>query len=133
MGGAVRDLTGQRFGKLIVIHRASRAAGEQQAHWICKCDCGNTTRTRGNLLTGGNVASCGCLRADVNRARTDISGKQYGDWTAVERVPTPFGENTKGRWWLCVCVCGEKKVMPATGLTRKDRPLSCRHLSTVGS
>jgi len=53
------DLTGKRFGRLTVVSRAeNNKRGEVQ--WLCKCDCGNETITRGNSLTMGRVKSCGC-------------------------------------------------------------------------
>ena len=56
----IKDLTGERFGKLVVLKRV----GSQNSHatWLCKCDCGNTTIVAGNHLTCGNIKSCGCTR-----------------------------------------------------------------------
>lgn len=53
------DLTGQRFGRLVVL----REAGRKNAHvaWKCKCDCGNTVISNGTELKRGNVQSCGCF------------------------------------------------------------------------
>ena len=56
----VRDLTGQRFGKLTVIE----IAGQDKHHnviWRCKCDCGNTHEVVSRALVSGNCESCGCL------------------------------------------------------------------------
>jgi hypothetical protein len=57
------DLTGRRFGKLIVNYNTGkRSTGKcKQIIWHCTCDCGNETDvSRGNLKTG-EVQSCGCL------------------------------------------------------------------------
>jgi hypothetical protein len=54
------DLTGKRFGKLIVIKRLERK-NNQTGKWLCKCDCGGTNEVRTTDLTGGNTKSCGCL------------------------------------------------------------------------
>ena len=35
-----KDLTGQKFGKLLVIKRGE--SRNNKATWLCKCDCGNT-------------------------------------------------------------------------------------------
>lgn len=54
-----RDLTGQRFGMLVVLKRAD----EEYNSFICKCDCGNEIKvTRGHLING-SVKSCGCLKS----------------------------------------------------------------------
>lgn len=53
------DLTGQRFGRLVVVERAgSNAHGA--AMWRCVCDCGGEARVRGDGLRSGRTRSCGC-------------------------------------------------------------------------
>ena len=55
------DLTGQVFGRLTVLHR-SGSFPDKQAGWTCSCECGNTTRVRGNSLRVGATKSCGCFQ-----------------------------------------------------------------------
>lgn len=55
------DLTGQRFGKLLVLKRAE----EIGRNWICKCDCGNTCIVNAKLLKNKHTQSCGCLGSSV--------------------------------------------------------------------
>lgn len=57
------DLTGQRFGKWIVLERVEKYL------WRCLCDCG-TIETRGRRgLTLGTATRCKpCHRADRGRA-----------------------------------------------------------------
>jgi len=59
------DLTGQRFGRLIVLEFAHNQGG---THWRCLCDCGNKTTVRSNSLKGGATHSCGCLIRENNKA-----------------------------------------------------------------
>lgn len=54
------DLTGKRFGKLMVINLAPNK-GEKVA-WNCKCDCGKNTIVITDYLLSGVTKSCGCLR-----------------------------------------------------------------------
>lgn len=56
------DLTGRRFGKLVVINRAgSHVHGHSMnAMWLCKCDCSRVVSTMGMLLQNGDTRSCGC-------------------------------------------------------------------------
>lgn len=59
------DLTGQRFGKLVVKERAEdyvSPKGARSARWLCVCDCGNETVVLGSSLKAGKTHSCGCLR-----------------------------------------------------------------------
>lgn len=48
-GQRFRDLTGQRFGRLIVVSFSSSTDG--YAHWNTVCDCGNECIKRGSQLT----------------------------------------------------------------------------------
>jgi hypothetical protein len=60
MGKPVRDLTGEKFGKLTVLERA----GSKHGHmiWLCRCECGNTTKVYRGELTKGKTKSCGCAQ-----------------------------------------------------------------------
>jgi hypothetical protein len=53
------DLTGQRFGKLVVIEYAGRNE-RRESLWRCQCDCGNESIVRGDVLRRGTTESCGC-------------------------------------------------------------------------
>lgn len=55
-----RDLTGERFGKLVVTGRAPTNGAGGHTRWDCKCDCGRETVVeRSNLLKAGGIHSCG--------------------------------------------------------------------------
>jgi hypothetical protein len=58
--GRFIDLTGRRFGKLVVVERDTTVVGGRLRYWVCKCDCGNTCKTRVDNLTNGESSSCGC-------------------------------------------------------------------------
>lgn len=82
----LKDLKGQRFGRLVVIERAENfilPSGQPQTAWLCQCDCGNILKTRSFSLTNGTTKSCGCLAKELRVARTkkyntyDLSG-EYG-------------------------------------------------------
>lgn len=82
--GKMRDLTGLRFGRLLVIRRAENdIAGRTM--WLCKCDCGNEKIVYGSHLKNG-VKSCGCYRKE----KTTTHG---GKGTRVHRI----WENMKAR------------------------------------
>ena len=57
--GKVIDLTGDRYGKLVVIRRNGSINGK--AAWLCRCDCGGEHTTKGVNLRHGDTKSCGCL------------------------------------------------------------------------
>jgi hypothetical protein len=60
----LKDLTGQRFGRLVVLKPSPRTVGKHH-YWECRCDCGNTIMAIGNNLRRGVTRSCGCLRSEV--------------------------------------------------------------------
>ena len=57
------DLTGQRFGRLVVQkeYECRRASGRVRTFWRCLCDCGNEIWAQVNTLTSGHTRSCKCL------------------------------------------------------------------------
>lgn len=58
------DLTGLRFGRLVVLHRAENGKCGK-VRWQCRCDCGKETTVFAAGLTSGNTSSCGCYRSEV--------------------------------------------------------------------
>lgn len=56
----VRDLTGQRFGKLVAVKCVGRDR-HKNALWLCDCDCGRTKVIPSRSLVQGRSKSCGCL------------------------------------------------------------------------
>ena len=40
------DLTGQRFGRLVVLERAENTSQSNNSRWRGLCDCGNYTQGR---------------------------------------------------------------------------------------
>lgn len=60
----VKDLTGQRFGKLTVIKRVG-SSKSRHAIWLCKCDCGNLKTVTMDDLLRGHTSSCGCLTSST--------------------------------------------------------------------
>lgn len=63
MGRHTADLTGQRFGSLVVTRRAGKAAGGQ-ALWYCDCDCGGSHTILGQSLRRGKTTRCkACIAA----------------------------------------------------------------------
>ena len=72
----VIDLTGKRFGRLVVIKRLENDK-HYSACWLCKCDCGNIKSIKGNSLRRGLTVSCGCYHKETvtNRQTTHNSSK----------------------------------------------------------
>lgn len=77
------DLTGQKFGRLTVLHRADdyiiKTSGRKATRWHCKCDCGNETDVIGSSLKSGYTTSCGCWSKEMRKKynKYDLTG-EYG-------------------------------------------------------
>lgn len=84
------ELVGMRFGKLLVVDKASEKRNGYYVY-LCKCDCGNpdTLKITSTSLRRGKATSCGCVRreklrrASQNRA-IDITGQHFGTYIALE-------------------------------------------------
>jgi hypothetical protein len=63
-----RDISGQRFGRLVVLDYTKPTG------WRCRCDCGNQTVVKTDKLNSGHTRSCGCLHSDTTRERSTIHG-----------------------------------------------------------
>ena len=63
--GKFEDLSGRKFGKLTAI-KISEKRGKYY-YYLCRCECGNLTVVRGNLLKNGYIKSCGCALKDRNK------------------------------------------------------------------
>lgn len=53
-GSKIEDLTGQKFGRLLVKARAPNKiypSGQQATMWICICDCGQTKTIRSFIVS----------------------------------------------------------------------------------
>jgi len=61
------DLTGQRFGKLLVLQEVPKS--ERKKRWyLTRCDCGEETEKRGYSLAHDLTHSCGCLQREASAA-----------------------------------------------------------------
>ena len=61
----IRDLTGQRFGKLVAIKLAEKEQNTDKRKWICQCDCGNIVSVYSTNLTRLHTTSCGCASRSI--------------------------------------------------------------------
>jgi hypothetical protein len=82
----IKNIAGQRFGRLIVVEFDAVSGKRTCAKWKCVCDCGNTVITRGDNLRSGATQSCGCLRKEMaaasNSKRLTIHGQTAGGFNS---------------------------------------------------
>lgn len=137
----MKDLTGQRFGKLLVLECAGKPDGRRY-YWKCQCDCGNIKIVAGASLTSGNTKSCGCLTKETGlqkwnqeqseKAKISI-GTKFGKLMVIEdlgmRQQVP-GHNR--RWYKCLCDCGNIYEVQGNML-KQGQAISCgKCLSSKG-
>lgn len=71
----VKDETGMRYGRLVVLKYTGRAGGKSRhPKFLCICDCGNEAEVTGTNLRQSQTLSCGCLQKE----RTSDASKTHG-------------------------------------------------------
>lgn len=103
------DLTGQRFGKLVVLEKGEThktAGGQYFTTWICKCDCGNLTTVQSTKLRKGHTTSCGCVKKAGKQMYQDLTGMKFNRLTVISYIPISE-RKSKTYSWLCKCDCGK--------------------------
>lgn len=114
----IKDLTGQRFGRLTALSPTGERRGTSVV-WLCRCDCGRECRVPSSQMVGGRVRSCGCLQ-DAAR-RKDITGQRRGRLTAIQATP----ERLRGATvWIWRCDCGAEVRKPP-GQVREGMSTMC--------
>lgn len=76
------ELTGQRFGRLVVLHEDGRDKWGQ-ALWKCKCDCGSEVTVRGGDLRNGHTTSCGCFHSERITKHGMNKTRLYSVWSGM--------------------------------------------------
>jgi len=89
-----KDITGQKFGRLLVVSRAG-ISKDRNVKWNCICNCGKTAIARGKDLRSGHTESCGCIAkqhtiGDRTRTHGKSKTKIYKTWSRmVDRCNDP--------------------------------------------
>ena len=66
--GKLIDLTGQQFGKLLVVGRAENSK-TGKVMWNCLCNCGKSITVSRSNLRSGHTQSCGCVKRTQTGSR----------------------------------------------------------------
>jgi hypothetical protein len=89
----LRDLLGQRFGRLVVVKQAT--SSPKGARWLCRCRCGNTREIAASNLK--RQRSCGCLAREKSSKRNATHhmsrSPTYRSWCGmIQRCENPRAE-----------------------------------------
>ena len=80
------DLTGQRFGRLVVLSRTQSNTKCREIIWLCKCDCGKEHTARSYYLRKGITTSCGCYHRELTSEIYKKINKTHGKNGTPEHV-----------------------------------------------
>lgn len=72
----LKDLTGQRFGKLTALYRIHNYH-KKRVHWLCICDCGNLAEVASCNLQSQTTNSCGCLYQEHGKSHDRLYKLYY--------------------------------------------------------
>lgn len=140
------DLTGQRFGKIVVIGPAGVPTQTGGFVWRCRCDCGNETSVPSGHLRCGATKSCGCgvfVVAGSQRTHGQSKTRTYRIWKAMRKRcqnPNDIGFYRYGGRGISVCdrwsefenfLADMGECPPRRSIDRKDgngnyEPSNCR-------
>lgn len=73
------DLTGKRFGRLLVVGRNIQYQKDHCTYhpcWDCICDCGNRCVVSGPSLRTGSTRSCGCYQKEIKH----LNNKKFNSY-----------------------------------------------------
>lgn len=88
----IKDLTGQRFGRHVVVSRYDQTKSGN-TRWLCQCDCGNKRIVIGSALLNGKTKSCGCYGIERTKERNRTHGQsvnytaspEHNAWSSMKR------------------------------------------------
>lgn len=81
------DLTGQRFGRLVVQYDTGKRSGTNVL-WCCVCDCGAVVEVQSSNLKNEHTKSCGCYRREVSSVSVSERCTTHGHTPKTGTSPT---------------------------------------------
>lgn len=123
------QLTGMKFGKLLVLSLHSTTTVPHS--WKCVCECGNETVKSQQSLLFGKTKSCGCLRSELSAVRKTKHGYSknhylYSTWVSMrDRCNNPNNSSYFRYGGRGISVCKRWDDFKAFIDDMGDRPDGC--------
>lgn len=119
----IRDLSGQKFGVLIVQDEyENRVVGKNNYHriyWKCFCEnCGKTKFIQSASLLKGTSKSCGCRYKNLW-----LIGQRFGKLLVLNKDRTNSNGET---YYNCICDCGKEVTLIKRSILKAEQ---CRYCS----
>jgi len=115
------DMIGHKYGHLIILERLNNLKA------LVQCVCNKQFTCYVSNLRSQQTISCGCIKRlrTSQRCLVDLSGRQFGRLSVIERVSDIGIKPVK---WDALCNCGNKVIVDASHL-KSGHTKSCGCLS----
>lgn len=110
-----RDLTGQKFGKWLVLARGNPRPNSSAVIWLCRCDCGTERGITTYELTSGHTRRCRKCKGIASRSFR--VGDRVGQWVIID-YRRRDGKHMSD--YLCRCDCGKTRWVTAAPLSHGE-------------
>lgn len=121
IGRQLKDMTGQRFGRLVAIRRGGISGKNHRC--VCKCDCGEEVEVLRDSLMSGGQRSCGCLKREI---RGPKSPRWKHDKTTEERL---INRSVPEKYqWRKAVLARDNRTCQLSG--ERDCPLAVHHIQS---
>ena len=96
--GHIKNLAGQKFGRLEAIQMTDFRDKKGSVVWLCRCDCKTVVYVTEDNLVSGKTKSCGCRKQEINDDFAAQKQLHFVDGTCVEWIKSRKhrADNTSG-------------------------------------
>lgn len=141
-----RDLSGQRFGRLVAMEPVKERGRDNSVRWLCRCDCGSYTVVSSGRLLAGHTESCGCKKEELfGTGRTFVNGTCL-EYIKSDKLRTNNTSGYKGvsgrngKWVAYIYFAGRyyhlgtyENISQAVSIRREAEDIRLRLATEVGS
>ena len=125
--GKMIDLTGQRFGKLLVLRQSEHHLGGKPA-WVCRCDCGAEKPVRSSSLRMGKSTACRkcAVKRHGHTSHGQMPTSEYRTWLGmVQRCTNPKATHFDCYGGRGITVCDRWRTFDNFLADMGNRPIGC--------